>query len=59
MIVLPHIEVVIKTDANVDYSKMRLKQLRQILRERGVACRGCVEKSDFVRRAKETAHMEL
>lgn len=44
---------------NTDYSKMRIKQLRNILAERGIECVGCIEKSDFVRRCKETEHMEL
>mmetsp|Transcript_12315 Transcript_12315/g.39386 ORF Transcript_12315/g.39386 Transcript_12315/m.39386 type:complete len:169 (+) Transcript_12315:39-545(+) len=44
---------------NTDYAKMRIKQLRNILAERGVDCVGCIEKTDFVRRCKETEHMEL
>ena len=36
----------IKIEANgtTNYKKMRVKQLKQILRERGVSCRGCVDK---------------
>ncbi|CEG42666.1 RxLR-like protein [Plasmopara halstedii] len=51
----------VKTDANTDYSKMRVKQLRKILGERGVECVGCVEKSDFIAKIKETEslHSEL
>lgn len=41
-----------------DYSKMRMKQLRNILADRGVDCRGCIEKNDFVARAKETEDLE-
>ncbi|RLN58163.1 hypothetical protein BBJ28_00022213 [Nothophytophthora sp. Chile5] len=49
------------TDANTDYSKMRVKQLRKILGERGVECIGCVEKADFIAKIKETesSHTEL
>ena len=42
-----------------DYSKMRVKELKQILMQRGVDCRNCLEKGDFVKRVKETEHMEL
>ncbi|KAL3658209.1 hypothetical protein V7S43_016839 [Phytophthora oleae] len=52
---------VIKTDANTDYSKMRVKQLLKILGERGVECVECVEKADFIAKIKETEslHSEL
>jgi hypothetical protein len=51
----------VKTDANTDYSKMRVKQLRKILGERGVECVGCVEKADFIAKIKatESLHSEL
>ena len=42
----------------VNYKKMRVKHLRQILRERGVRCQGCTEKSEFVKKCKETEHLE-
>eukprot|EP00948_MAST-09A_sp_MAST-9A-sp1_P001810 g1810.t1 len=48
----------VKTNVNTDYSKMRVKQLKQVLRERGVMCRGCLEKRDFVKRCEETAHLD-
>ena len=38
---------------------MRVKQLRAILDERGVECKGCAEKWDFVERAKETYHLPV
>ena len=38
---------------------MRVKHLKQILADRGVACVGCLEKRDFVKKCKETAHMDL
>ncbi len=41
-----------------DYSKLRVKQLKQILADRGVQCKGCSEKSEFVKRVEETDHME-
>jgi hypothetical protein len=54
-----HVKYKIKTDANTDYSKMRVKHLKQILAERGATCRGCLEKADFVKKVKATAHLEL
>jgi len=48
-----------KVQEDTDYSKLRIKQLKQILAERGVECKGCLEKSDYVKRAKETHHMDL
>ncbi|CAM9271275.1 unnamed protein product [Choristocarpus tenellus] len=50
----------IKVDKeNMDYNKLRVKQLKGILADRGVACNGCLEKSDYVKRCKETEHLEL
>lgn len=50
----------IKVEKGVtDYSKMRVKALKKILAERGVECVGCLEKPDYVRRCKETEHMEF
>ena len=49
----------IKMSEDVDVSKLRVKQLKKILADRGVECVGCLEKRDFVKRVKETGHMEL
>lgn len=35
-------------DPNVEYSKMRVSKLRQLLAEHNVSCSGCVEKADFL-----------
>ena len=40
-----------------DLSKLRVKQLKQILSERGVECKGCVEKSEFIKKVQETEHL--
>jgi hypothetical protein len=40
-----------------DLSKLRVKQLKQILAERGVECVGCVEKDEFVKKVQETEHL--
>lgn len=42
-----------------DYNKMRVKQLKKILSDRGVMCKNCLEKSEFVKKCKETEHLEL
>lgn len=42
-----------------DFKKMRVKQLKQILADRGVECKGCSEKDEFVKRVLDTAHMEM
>eukprot|EP00501_MAST-03F_sp_TOSAG23-6_P002403 GSMAST32.ASY1.ANO1.2512.1 assembled CDS len=49
----------VKTTADTDYSKMRVKHLKAVLSERGVSCTGCLEKTDYVKKAIETAHMDL
>ena len=40
-----------------DITKLRVKQLKQILADRGVECKGCVEKEEFVKRVQETEHL--
>jgi hypothetical protein len=40
-----------------DLSKLRVKQLRQILSERGVECKGCVEKEEFIKKVQDTEHL--
>lgn len=40
-----------------DLSKMRVKQLKAILSERGTECKGCVEKDEYIRRVQETEHL--
>jgi hypothetical protein len=40
-----------------DISKLRVKQLKAILSERGVECKGCVEKEEFIQRVMETEHL--
>ena len=37
----------------INFNKMRIKQLRIFLQERGLECKGCAEKSDFVKMATE------
>ena len=40
-----------------DIKKLRVKQLKQILADRGVECKGCVEKEEFVKKVQETEHL--
>lgn len=49
----------VKVDSQTDYTKLRVKELKAILAQRGVDCSGCLEKPDYVKRALETAHMDL
>jgi len=45
-----------ETDAP-DLSKLRVKELRTMLAERGVECVGCAEKEHLVQRVRETMHL--
>ena len=42
-----------KLDAGTDLTKLRVGQLKALLEERGVVCRECVEKGDFVTRLQQ------
>lgn len=37
----------------VDLKKLKVKELKKILEEWGESCKGCVEKSDFIRKINE------
>lgn len=41
-----------------DLTKLRVKQLKSILADRGVDCKGCIEKEEFIKKVEETAHLE-
>jgi mesencephalic astrocyte-derived neurotrophic factor len=53
------VKMPVKTESmeKQDISKLRVKQLKQILADRGVECKGCVEKEEFVARVKDTEHL--
>jgi len=36
-----------------------VKQLKEILDQRGVKCSGCSEKSEFVKKCLDTEHLEM
>lgn len=40
-----------------DISKLRVKQLKAILSERGVECKGCIEKEEFIKKVQDTQHL--
>eukprot|EP00873_Tetraselmis_striata_P015890 jgi/Tetstr1/436154/TSEL_025000.t1 len=42
-----------------NFKKMKVKELRALLEDRGVECRGCAEKADLVARVEETYHLPL
>ena len=43
----------------VDYNSMKVKDLKKILSERGVECKGCSEKTEFVKKCMESERMEI
>ncbi|CAB9515950.1 astrocyte-derived neurotrophic factor homolog [Seminavis robusta] len=40
-----------------DLTKLRVKQLKKILADRGVECKGCIEKDEFIKRVQDTEHL--
>ena len=40
-----------------DLSKLRVKQLKSILADRGVECTGCLEKEEFIKKVQDTEHL--
>ncbi|CAK8689484.1 mesencephalic astrocyte-derived neurotrophic factor-like [Clavelina lepadiformis] len=38
---------------SVNFNKMRVKQLKKILEEWGESCKGCIEKSEYIKRIKD------
>ena len=40
-----------------DLTKLRVKQLKSILMDRGVECKGCVEKEEFIKMVQDTEHL--
>lgn len=42
----------VKLDAKADLRKLKVSQLKALLKERGVTCPECTEKSDYVARLK-------
>ncbi len=42
-----------------DYTKLKVKELKEILNLRNVKCTGCSEKAEFVKKCLETEHLDL
>lgn len=45
--------------SKTDITKLRVRQLKKILSERGLKCDGCLEKGDYVRKVREAIKDEL
>jgi hypothetical protein len=43
----------IKLDGSADLSKLKVSQLKQILQTKGLTCKDCVEKADYVRQLQQ------
>lgn len=43
----------VRLTKDTDFSKMRVAQMRDILRDRGIVCRECAEKQDYIAKLKE------
>lgn len=46
---------VVKLNPKTDYSRMKVKDLKQLLKDRGVDTRDCLEKADFVSKVQQLA----
>ena len=42
----------VQVDDKTDFSKLKVTQLKQLLKDRGESCPECVEKNDYVKRAR-------
>jgi mesencephalic astrocyte-derived neurotrophic factor len=47
-----------KAGEKVDYGKMKIKELKELLNNRGVKCTGCTEKPDFVKKCEESEGLD-
>lgn len=45
----------VKLDPKADYSRLKVGDLKQLLKDRGVDTRDCLEKGDFVKRVQQLA----
>ena len=46
---------VLKLDPKADFNRLRVSQLKQLLKDRGVDTSDCIEKTDFVKKVQELA----
>ena len=45
----------VKLDLKADFNQMKVSQLKQLLKDRGVDTKDCIEKPDFVRKVQQLA----
>lgn len=50
----PVVSAAKKLDSNLNLEKMRVKELRHLMQEHEVECPNCLEKSDMIKRIRET-----
>merc|ERR1711865_823876 len=41
-----------------DIKGMKIRELKAVLKERGVGCKGCASKSEYAKKVKETNHLD-
>lgn len=44
---------------SMDFSKMKIKELKKFLKDRNVLCKGCAEKDDYVKLATESKNLPV
>ena len=42
----------LQVDEKTDFNKLKVTQLKQLLKDRGVSCPECVEKNDYAKKAR-------
>lgn len=45
----------VKITPQTDFSRLKVGQLKELLRDRGISCRDCFEKADFISKLRELA----
>ena len=49
------LHAVVKLDPKADFNQMKVSQLKQLLKDRGVDSKDCIEKPDFVQKVQQLA----
>ena len=49
------LHAVVKLDPKADFNQMKVSQLKQLLKDRGVDTKDCIEKPDFVKKVQQLA----
>ena len=52
------IEATLSSQEEVDFNKLKVGQMKQILTAKGAQCKDCIEKSDFVKRVREVLGLQ-